>query len=271
MGDLSTVNTNISALKAFLTLSTINSKILSQQERISTGQIVNRASDNPANYFISKKLGRDITLLSRRTKTLEDGVNFLQTNNTILTKTTEILMEMSHLANEANSISATSAEKQAIQQDLTRLRDEVNDLIQSGVSTSLYSGFTLGGLQNVSLTGTGTGSLPTLASLTIDGTNMSITGAATVADSISNINNAMDMILEDKARLGSFIRRLQLEKDIDISEKADTQATLSTIQDADLAEAQIALTKLQILQQSTLASLAQANSSPQGVLSLFKT
>ena len=54
MGDLARVNTNVAALRAFLTLSTINTKIIGQQERISTGKVVNRASDNPANYFVSQ-------------------------------------------------------------------------------------------------------------------------------------------------------------------------------------------------------------------------
>jgi flagellin len=45
---------------------------------------------------------------------------------------------------------------------------------------------------------------------------------------------------------------------------------LSTIQDADIAEEQLELTKLQILQQSALAMLAQANAAPQSVLVLFQ-
>ena len=70
--------------------------------------------------------------------------------------------------------------------------------------------------------------------------------------------------------MGSFVRRLQFEIQDARSEKADLQATLSTIQDADIAEEQLELTKLQILQQSALAMLAQANAAPQSVLVLFQ-
>lgn len=268
MGDLARVNTNVAALRAFLTLSQINNKIILQQERISTGKLVNRSADSPSGYFISRVMSRDIFALARQQKNIERGINFLQTNDTKLAKVADMLLEMSDLANQANSIAVTSAEKQAIQQDLTQLRAEVNDIIQSGVASSLYSGFTLGGLENVSLTGTGSSQLPTLANLTIDGTNISVTGT-TVQTTITNINAAMDVVLRDEERIGSFIRRLQFEVDIAASEKTDTLASLSTIQDADLAEEQLELTKLQILQQSALAMLAQANAAPQSILMLF--
>jgi len=269
MGDLARVNTNVAALRAFSTLTSINNRIIVQQERISTGKIVNRASDSPSGYFISRKLNRDISALDRKQKNIERGMNFLQTNDTRLAKVADMLLEMSDLANQANSIAVTSAEKQAIQQDLTQLSSEITDILQSGVSASLYTGFTLGGLQNVSLTGTGAGALPSLSTLTIDGTNISITGSANASTAIANINTAMDVILRDEERIGSFIRRLQFEMDIASAEKTDTIASLSTIQDADLAEEQLELTKLQILQQSALAVLAQANAAPQSILMLF--
>lgn len=270
MGDLARVNHNIAALKAFGTLTEINDRIVKQQEYISTGKIINRASDDPAGYFISRKLSRDISGLDRKMKNIERGINFLQTNDTKLAKVADMLLVMADLANSSNSIAITSAEKQAIQQDLSQLRLEIDDILQSGVSANLYTGFTLGGLESVSLTGTAADAgLPTLAGLTLDGTNISITGSATVQTSINNIYNAMDVILGDEERLGSFIRRLEFEADIADAEKTDTVASLSTIQDADLAEEQLELTKLQILQQSSLAMLSQANSAPNSIMMLF--
>jgi flagellin-like hook-associated protein FlgL len=53
------------------------------------------------------------------------------------------------------------------------------------------------------------------------------------------------------------------------SESVNWQASLSTIQDADIAKEQMELTKLQILQSTTLAMLAQNNTAPAALLSLF--
>ena len=45
----------------------------------------------------------------------------------------------------------------------------------------------------------------------------------------------------------------------------------SQIRDADVAQQAANLTKAQVLQQSSIAAMAQANSAPQAVLSLLKT
>jgi flagellin len=52
-------------------------------------------------------------------------------------------------------------------------------------------------------------------------------------------------------------------------ELINQKASLSSVQDADLAEQQLELTKLNILQQAALSMVAQANSAPQSVLMLF--
>ncbi len=49
----------------------------------------------------------------------------------------------------------------------------------------------------------------------------------------------------------------------------NTEAVRSTIEDADFAKEQMEVMKLQILQQTSLSSLTQANSAPQLVLSMF--
>ena len=268
MGDLARVNTNVAALRAFQTLTSINEQIVKTQERISTGKKVNRASDSPSDYFISRTLDRKINSVQRKNDNIERGVNFLQTNDSRLAQVANILIEMSDLANQANSIAVTSAEKQAIQQDLSQLSLEVESILQSGVSAKLYTGFTLGGLSNVSLTGNLT--TTALTSLTINGTNLNVTGSQTdLTSTIGNIDTALTAILQDEERLGSFIKRLEVEVDVNEVEAVNLKASLSSIQDADLAEEQLELTKLSILQQASLAMLAQSNSAPQSVLSLF--
>ena len=268
MGDLARVNTNVAALRSFQTLTSINNKILKTQEHISTGKTVNSASDSPSDYYISRTLERSINSKKRKNDNIERGINFLQTNDSRLAQVSNILIEMSDLANQANSIAVTSAEKQAIQQDLSQLSLEVESILQSGVSGKLFTGFTLGGLQNVSLTGNLTTNA--LSTLTLDGTNVNVTGSqSTLETSISNIDNALDSVLRDEERVGSFIKRLEVETKVNDVEGLNLKASLSSIQDADLAEEQLELTKYNILQQSALSMMAQANAAPQSVLMLF--
>jgi len=269
MGDLSRINTNVAALRSFQTLTDINTRLVKAQERISTGKTITRASDSPSDYFVTRMLTKDVNAFDRANKNIERGINFLQTNDSRLAQVVNILMEMSDLANQSNSLAVTSAEKHAIQQDLTQLSAEVEKILQSGVAASLFTGFTLGGLENVSLTGTLTAT--PLSTLSIDGTNISITGSLQdISTSISNIDNALDVVLRHEERLGSFINRLQTEFELNDVELVNLKASLSSIQDADLAEEQMELTKLTILQQASLSMLAQANSAPNSIMMLFQ-
>jgi len=268
MGDLARVNTNVSALRSFQTLTGINNRLVKTQEAISTGKVVNRASDAPSDYYISRMLEKDINSLKRKNDNIERGINFLQTNDSRLAQVANILIEMSDMANQANSIAVTSAEKQAIQQDIDQLKMEIENILHSGVSAKLYSGFTLGGLENVKLTG----NLITnpLGSLTLDGTNLNVTGSQTTLETtIRNIDKALDVVLRDEERLGSFIRRLEVESEVNDVEGVNQKASLSSIQDADLAEQQLEYTKLSILQQTSMAMMAQANTAPQSIMQLF--
>eukprot|EP00825_Cyclidium_porcatum_P050229 TRINITY_DN8903_c0_g1_i5.p2 TRINITY_DN8903_c0_g1~~TRINITY_DN8903_c0_g1_i5.p2 ORF type:complete len:307 (+),score=-2.29 TRINITY_DN8903_c0_g1_i5:1432-2352(+) len=269
MGDLARVNTNVSAIRAFRTLTDINTSLVKTQEAISTGKTVNRASDSPSDYYITRTLGRQINTLDRQNRNIERGINYLQTNDSRLAQVSNILIEMSDMANQANSIAVTSAEKQAIQQDLTQMSQEVEKILASGVSGKLYTGFTLGGLSDVKLTGNLTTN--PLSTLTLNGANLNVTGNQTTLNStISNIDKALDVVLRDEERLGSFIRRLGVESEVNDVEALNQKASLSSIQDADLAEKQLELTKFNILQQTSMSMMAQANQAPQSVMQLFR-
>jgi len=269
MGDLSRVNTNVTALRSFQNLTNINKRLTSTQERISTGKIVNRASDSPSDYYITRMMSKEIDATKRKNANIERGINFLQTNDSRLAQVVNILIEMSDMANQANSIAVTSAEKQAIQQDLQQLSLEIKNILESGVSIKLYSGFTLAGLENVKLTGNLC--VNPLQTLTIDGTNINVTGSLSeIETSIHNINKALDIVLRDEERLGSFIKRLETEYELNANEEINLRASLSSIQDSDLAAEQMELTNLTILQQAALSMLAQANSAPNAIMVLFQ-
>ena len=272
MGDLSRINTNIGAIKAFWTLNSINDDILKFQEQISTGKSINRASDDPAGYFAAKVTNREIVVNSKKILQIERGINFLQTNSSKLNTVADLLLEVSSLVSNANSGAVSSAEKVAIQSDINQLRFEIENIMQSGVSSKIYTGFNLGDLEGVSISGSATSTMVTspLTALGIDGTNVNVTGtSAEVVSSLNVAGSAMENVLTQNERLGSFIRRLQFEKTDSQRSLTDLKSSLSTLQDADLAEVQLDLTKAQILQQTAISMLAQANSSPQSLLVLF--
>jgi flagellin len=273
MSELARINTNVAALRAYLVLSQINDKITKAAELISTGQKINRASDSPSGYYVKRLFERNIAGKQRFNENLERGVNWLQTNDSKLAGIVDMLIEMSDLASQAKAGGVTSAERVALQLQLNDLRAEIVDVLQSGVSGTLYTGFTLGNLENVSLTGT---SLPTAATLNIEASDIDVTGSPSsstvttkITTTLNNIAGAIDSIVRDEQQIGSWISRLEFEKEVSDTELVNLQASLSTIADADVAQEQMKVTKYQILQQTALVMLTQANTAPYSILNLF--
>jgi flagellin len=267
MADLFKVNTNISALRALSTLQDINTKIVETQERISTGKQVNRASDDPSTFFISRLFETSISALVANQIEVERGIDFLETNNTRLDQAADIIIEITDLVNTANSGSITSAEQQAISREIALLVEQIDTILNSGVSAKLFTGFSIGALNDVSISG----GLITTTTLNILNSDLVTTGTTTqFTTAINNLSSALTTILEAEETVGAWVSRLEFElDDLSATEIAD-RASLSTIIDADLAEQQVALSSLQILQQTSLVGLMQANSAPNAILGLIQ-
>lgn len=85
-----------------------------------------------------------------------------------------------------------------------------------------------------------------------------------------NTDNAIADISSSLSYIGSIVNRLTYQEESLTTSKTNTEAARSRIEDADMAEEQLNATKLQILQQTSSAMLAQANISPQTIMNLFK-
>ncbi len=193
-----------------------------------------------------------------------------------------ILMEMSNLTQTAKAGGITSSERVAIQMQLNDLKAEVGDILQSGIDGRLFAGttaagtgFDIGNLTDMKLTGASNWNKPSYAAIyTTDLASVSVTGAwntaeANITSATTSINNAMDRVMRAEEKIGSWIKRLEFQVQDYATEALDTQAILSSINDADLAKEQLELTKLQILQQASQAMLTQNNTAPMAVLRLI--
>ncbi len=101
--------------------------------------------------------------------------------------------------------------------------------------------------------------------------NLDITSATGANEAMSVIDAAVAEVSRVRGNIGSFQRNV-LESNIRSLgvAKENLAATESMIRDVDVAEEMTQFTKLQILQQSGLSVLAQANAAPQAILSLLR-
>jgi flagellin len=113
----------------------------------------------------------------------------------------------------------------------------------------------------VGVTATGSGVALSVASVaTVDSANLVITG----------VDNALNTINTIRANLGSYQNRFESVVSSLQTTAENLSASRSRIVDADFASETASLTKAQILQQSGIAMLAQANAIPQNVLALLQ-
>lgn len=120
------VNYNMSAVVTNNQLLRTEGKLTKAMERLSSGLKINHSKDNPAGLAMSNKMNLQIDGLSQASRNASDGSSVLQTADGALDEVTNILQRMRELsvqaANDINSIS----ERQAIQEEIANLREEVD-------------------------------------------------------------------------------------------------------------------------------------------------
>jgi flagellin len=109
----------------------------------------------------------------------------------------------------------------------------------------------------------------TSISSSTDGT-LDVASQTSANASISLLDAAIEDVSTSRGQIGSMQNRLEsVINSLGVASE-NTAAANSRIRDADVAQAVSEMTRTQILQQATMAVLAQANQSPQSVLQLLK-
>jgi flagellin len=131
------------------------------------------------------------------------------------------------------------------------------------ISSSLKT-LTIGGTDKTTL-----GLTAAAADQTLSIDSVSVTSRFNANNALVALDGAIDMVTSMRADLGAIQNRFENVIEVAAVQNENLSAARSRIQDADFAAETANLTRAQILQQAGLASLAQANASPQAVLSLL--
>jgi flagellin len=143
----------------------------------------------------------------------------------------------------------------------------IKDAAGTGISLESSTAFSV---NETGLPGAGTGLFGALG-------GQPVTSASASASSTGDALAALDLLTAAIAKLGlvqglvgAGENKLQYATNLAQSQITNDSAAEAGIRDADVAAAAANLTKAQVLQQTSLAALAQANAAPQAVLSLLK-
>ena len=145
---------NITALNAHRNLTTNNSAVTKNLEKLSSGYRINRAGDDAAGLAISEKMRAQITGLQTAQKNAEDGVSLVQTAEGALTEVHSMLNRMVELATQSANGTYSEANRKEMQKEIDALRDEIDRI----GNTANFNGTKLfgGGAGTKALDATGT-------------------------------------------------------------------------------------------------------------------
>ncbi len=274
-GDLTRINTNLQAMSSLNALQSVNSQIGIRQLRLATGSQINRAEDDSAGYTIAKKMQARVRGQEKALQNIGDAKSMLTVAEGSLNSIMDILQNMKEKSVQAANDTLGSDERDAIEGELHALSAEIGDILETSTfnGTSLFSSGSLDFTFQVNAED-GDTFVATIDAASVDGMGVSVGAlnvgsAASAGATLTAVGAAIDDVAAQLASIGDSQKRLTFKHENLTVSMNNYEAARSRIEDADFAKEQMEIIKLQILQQTGTASLAQANTGPQSVLSLF--
>ena len=292
------INHNLMAMTAARNLSSAYGNLSTSVNRLSSGLRITTAADDAAGLAIRELMRADIASLNQGVRNANDAISMIQTADGALQVIDEKLIRMKELAEQAATGTYTSdqrliidSEYQAMASEITRIANATDFngiyLLNGNLSSDTFTGSGLQssgklkvhfGAGNDSAEdyyyiqiGNSTASALGVGNQSIPGTDgYSISTQEAAQSSLDAINNAI--VSKDKIRASLGALQNRLENTItNLSIQAENlQAAESRISDVDVAQEMTEFVRNQILTQSAVAMLAQANQLPQMAMQLMQ-
>ena len=291
------VNTNVSALNAQNKLNNTSGALSGVFERISSGLRINKAADDAAGLGVSESLDAEIRAYKQGIRNANDGISLIQTAEGATNEVANIIKRMRELAVQSASETMATDERSYIDDEYEQLAGEVDRI----ANTTTFNGLSLtappnggawtggdrtitlqvgannnandriditlsdlraaGGSTNMGL-GVSYGSSASGSAVSLNSTTGAMSALDRLDAALTTLNSARSTFGAIQNRLESAIRNLT-------NYTENLSAAKSRIVDADFAHETAQLAKYQILQQSGVAVLGQANAVSQAALRLL--
>ena len=248
-------------------------------QRLSSGMKVNSTSDDAAGMAVTTGLRAQIRGFEQAAENANDGIAILQTTEGSYNSISDILIRMRELAVQSANDSLTNKERAYLStefEDLTGELTRISDVAEyngqklldgtagDGAGNMVFQVGTRNSVNDQITINLGSQSAATLG---VDVLDVLTLGTAQTA--IDGIDTALDTLATDRATLGSKINEMTAAVDNLAVTVENLSTAKSQIQDADISKESAAFTKNNVLMQSGVAMLSQANSVPQMALKLI--
>ena len=274
------INTNVGALQAARSSYSVNKSMEQSMERLASGKRVNGAADDAAGLAIATRLNAEINGIHQGIRNAADAQSLLGVAEGALEQVHALLLRMRELAVQSANETNSSADRHHLQTEVDQLEAEiqrvVDDTTWAGI-TLLAGGFTSGATFQIGPRNTDTIQISISAIEPLSGVGdggLNLNNHVSTQDNamayIATIDGAISIISADRGRYGATMNRLDHAMANLQNVATNLAVAKGRIMDADFAAESSNLARTQVLQQASMAMLAQANASKQNILSLFQ-
>jgi flagellin len=267
---------NISAIYAENNLANTQASLQKTLQQLSSGSRINSGADDAAGLSLADGLKASATALSQSSKNASEGVDMLQVADGALAQVTNLLNRAVTLATEASNGSLNAAQIAAANAEYTNIQTEIDSVN----TTTEYNGQALFGAAAgfTIFTSDGTAASSPAAVLNnvkvasvadLGLTAAGLTAAGSAAE-LGLITSAIGTIDTDRGQIGADINTLSAIGNVMSVQSTNTLAAQNDVTATDYASATSDMSKYQILSQTGIAALAQANQSQQLITKLLQ-
>jgi flagellin len=284
------INHNIAAMNTQRNLNRTSFNLSKTLQRLSSGYRINVAADGPADLIISETLRSQIGGIKAAIRNSQEATNYLNIAEGALAEVSDLLTGLRSLSIHAANSGVVTGDQVAADQE------EVNNVLRSIGRINDVTRFAGASLFRTGASATRTfhvgegGGITDEVDITFSRVSPSflvggllqslinsggVQGTYNMSDNplaaISIVDDAINFIATLRGNLGAFVKNTLYSNINSLSVSLENiTATESFIRDANMAEETTNFTKNQILVQSGVSVLAQANVISQSVLQLLQ-
>lgn len=277
------INNNIPAINSVRVLNARSLELNRNVAKLSSGERINTAGDDPLGFAVSEKMRTMISGLRSASRNAEDAISFIQTTEGYLMGAQDVMRRIKELAVQAANGIYSQSDRAQVEKELVQLVGEVDRIGQ-------YANFNGLRMLNGEFAAPTAEAVPiaslffhlgpeidqrvqayisTFSTTAMGLDNISISSPGQANQAIATVDNALEKINDQRTTLGAYQNRLNyVHANTEVAIDNFVEAE-SKIRDVDVAAEAIDIAKNILVNQANISVMAQANAQAQSVLRLL--
>jgi flagellin len=275
------VLTNVAAINAENSLNQTQNSLNTVLLQLSSGSRINSGADDAAGLSIVDGLAANQAALTQSAQNAQNGVGLLQTADGALSQVTSLLDRAVTLATEASNGGLTAAQSTAADTEFQSIISQIGSIgsttnfnstgvfNQAAGTAFVLTDGTAAGLTTITSAATAL-TATSIGGVTFSAAADNLTTTALAGTTLTAVTDAIAGISSERGAIGANINQLNAASNVASTESVNLSAAQSTIQATNFGQATSDLAKFQVLSQTGISALAQANSVQQEILKLLQ-